>query len=847
LEPLTARKSIISKIMFALMLLVFISGATGWMVKAEDGGGEGPTVQNKTQILSSRFNEQERLRVIVQLNVPGETKQAELMTTAIHTIQNELMSAMGAYNVRLIHEYDYIPFMAMEVDRAAFEGLLNSPLVVGVEEDILMKPMLAESVPLINADDVWAAGYTGEGQVVAVLDTGVDKNHPALAGKVVSEACYSSYDELAGETSLCPGGVTETTSVDSALPYLSGVCPSSLCDHGTHVAGIVASKGTTVKGVAINADLIAVQVFTLFLDGSIQSYLTDQLQALQRVYELKDTYNISAVNLSLGGYIDGDCDQYYTSYKMQVDLLRSEGIVTIAASGNEGYTNEISYPACISSVVSVGATTKTDFVASYSNSSELLDILAPGGDIYIGTGINSTLPYDKYGYKSGTSMAAPHVAGAWALIRSAVPGASVDEILNAFKSTGIQITDSRDPLNPITKPRIDVYAALQSLLQPIPTIPEDISASDGDYLDKVRISWSASNDTTYYQVYRSKGNELTTATQIVNNHPSSPYDDTSADPGTIYYYWVKACNEYHCSEFSTSDSGWRAADVLTAPTGVLATDGTYNDKVIITWNGVGGADYYQVYRNIVNSTIDATLIADSISLRTFDDLTAEPETEYYYWLKACKTQVQECSDYSTFDIGYLKEDFNIFLPLVNNNYADVDPILNGDFEDGQDGSWTEYSSNDFELIVDKDYPYAPPPHSGSWEAWLGGIDGELSKLSQPIVIYSSTPFLHFWYWIDSTDICGRDIFWLKVDGEIQLKLDLCSLTDTVGWVERVVDLSAFIGSTKTLLFEVSTDDSPETYSSFFLDDVSMSSISTASTIIGDKLLVLGDIPRNRSK
>ena len=295
MEPLTARKSIISKIMFALMLLVFISGATGWMVKAEDGGGEGPTVQNKTQILSSRFNEQERLRVIVQLNVPGETKQAELMTTAIHTIQNELMSAMGAYNVRLIHEYDYIPFMAMEVDRAAFEGLLNSPLVVGVEEDILMKPMLAESVPLINADDVWAAGYTGEGQVVAVLDTGVDKNHPALAGKVVSEACYSSYDELAGETSLCPGGVTETTSVDSALPYLSGVCPSSLCDHGTHVAGIVASKGTTVKGVAINADLIAVQVFTLFLDGSIQSYLTDQLQALQRVYELKDTYNISAV------------------------------------------------------------------------------------------------------------------------------------------------------------------------------------------------------------------------------------------------------------------------------------------------------------------------------------------------------------------------------------------------------------------------------------------------------------------------------------------------------------------------------------------------------------------------
>ena len=94
MNTLTVRKSIISKIILALVLLVFVRGATGWMVKAEDGGGEGSAVQNKTQILSSRFDEQERLRVIVQLNVPGETKQAELMTPAIHNVQSELISAM---------------------------------------------------------------------------------------------------------------------------------------------------------------------------------------------------------------------------------------------------------------------------------------------------------------------------------------------------------------------------------------------------------------------------------------------------------------------------------------------------------------------------------------------------------------------------------------------------------------------------------------------------------------------------------------------------------------------------------------------------------------------------------
>lgn len=846
MDTLKTRKSIISKIMFALMLLVFISGATGWMVKAEDGGGDGSDVLNKTQILTSRFDEQERLRVIVQLNVPGQTnKTPEFNTPAIHKAQSDLLSTLSSNNVRLIHDYDYIPFMAVEVDRVGMEGLLKSPLVVGVEEDILMKPLLAESVPLINADDVWnIAGYTGEGQVVAVLDTGVDKNHPALAGKVVSEACYSSDDELAGETSLCPGEVTETTSVDSALPYLSGVCPSPLCDHGTHVAGIVAANGTTVKGVAIKSNLIAIQVFTLFIDGSIQSYLTDQLRALQRIYELKDTYDISAVNLSLGGYIDGDCDQYSTSYKLQVDLLRSEGIVTIAASGNEGYATEISYPACITSVVSVGATTKSDLVASYSNSSELLDFLAPGGDIYIGTGINSTLPYGRYGYKSGTSMAAPHVAGAWALIRSAEPEASIDEISSAFKTTGVMITDYR---NGIKKPRIDVFAALQSLMQPQPTIPTNIIASDGTDLDKVIISWSASENTDDYKVFRSYRNDSTSATQVGSiEHPSIKYDDTSANPGVKYYYWVKACNAFHCSDFSASDSGWRGTGLSTptAPIGLSASDGEFENKVKITWYEVGGANYYQVFRNEFNNPNLDSIIADSITNWSYDDLTAERGKEYYYWVKACKTQGQDCSDFSLYDIGYLKEDFNIFLPLVIKNYADVDPILNGDFEDGRDGSWTESSSIGFDLILPQD-SLLVPPHSGSWAVWLGGDDYETSRLSQSILISSSRPYLHYWYWIGSEDICDSDFFKLKINSNIVSQTDLCTSTNTSGWVEQVVNLSGYTGSSVTMMFEVINDFALN--SNFFLDDVSMSSVSTTSAVIGDEILVLGDVTRNRSK
>jgi subtilisin family serine protease len=111
-------------------------------------------------------------------------------------------------------------------------------------------------------------------------------------------------------------------------------------------------------------------------------------------------------------------------------------------------------PACVSSAISVGNTTKTDVVSSGSNSAFFLSLLAPGTDIV------SALPGNRIGPLTGTSMAAPHVAGAFALLRQAKPSASVGEILSALQSTGVAITDTR---NNITKPRMNVKAAFDAL------------------------------------------------------------------------------------------------------------------------------------------------------------------------------------------------------------------------------------------------------------------------------------------------------------------------------------------------------------------------------------------------
>ena len=194
-------------------------------------------------------------------------------------------------------------------------------------------------------------------------------------------------------------------------------------------------------------------------------------------------------------------------------------------------------------------------------------------------------------------------------------------------------------------------------------------------------------------------------------------------------------------------------------------------------------------------------------------------------------------------MGYLLDDYFVFLPLLNKNFAaSVDPIKNGGFENGNNGYWIEYSSNEFDLILPTELLLVPP-HQGNYAVWLGGENDEISQLSQTVAISSSAPYLHFWYWIGSEDYCGYDYFRLKVNSNVLTQSDLCSSTSTSGWVERVVNLSAYASSTVTLMFEVTLDDVFN--SNFFLDDVSMSYISTTSVAGANDGIEFGDLARSR--
>ena len=388
------------------------------------------------------------------------------------------MKELTGHDPASLKRFEYAPYLAVRVNAAGLEALRLAPDVIDIHEDKLLRPALTESVGLIGSWYYSAFGYTGAGATVAILDTGVDKTHPFFAtyyedlsgrlpgiagvdqtyyydfNKIVSEACYSTNDTTDHASSLCPGGISESTAIDSGLNCvgLSG------CGHGTHVAGIAAGKSPYFSGVAKNASLISIQVFSRIddpseCDGSescIRSFTSDLMRALERVYTLRDTHYIASVNLSLGsGRFSSNCDTH--PLKGIIDQLRSSGIATVIASGDDGYTDAISEPACISSAISVGATgdgtiVGADQVATYSNSAPFLNLLAPGDSI------TSSIPGGGFATYSGTSMGAPHIAGAWAILRQQ-GHADVTEALNYLRSRGFPVTDTR---NGVTLPRLNL-------------------------------------------------------------------------------------------------------------------------------------------------------------------------------------------------------------------------------------------------------------------------------------------------------------------------------------------------------------------------------------------------------
>ncbi len=398
-------------------------------------------------------------RVIARIEPAGGPDDV----AGVAAIRGRLSRSLAKYTQKRDHVrwIEGTPLLVVEVPAEGVVELKRSEGVAAVVEDYIDRPYLLESVAVIDAPAAWSAGVEGNGQTVVVLDTGIQRNHSFFAGRLVGEACFSSNVVVDSATSLCPNGGTQQSGTGAAA-----TCPANVdgCGHGTHVAGIAAgragnSSAGTLHGVGRGADIVAIQVFSRFDDATIcdgappcaLTYTSDQIRALQHVRNIvANQREVAAINMSLGGgFFPNHCDGDLR--KGPIDALRAMGIATVIASGNDGFFSGIGAPACISSAVSVGSTTKTDGISGFSNSATTLDLLAPGSSI------RSSVDGGGYGFKSGTSMATPHVAGAFAALKSQEPTRSVDDILTLLEDTGLAL---QDPRNGVTVPRIDLGEAV---------------------------------------------------------------------------------------------------------------------------------------------------------------------------------------------------------------------------------------------------------------------------------------------------------------------------------------------------------------------------------------------------
>jgi subtilisin family serine protease len=368
-------------------------------------------------------------------------------------------SALGSIHIKL--SYDLLSRLYANADRRILSVQLNR---------VAATASLTNSTVLINMQSAWTAGYLGSGQNILIIDSGVRKDHELFkmngVTKVSYEACFGTNSGL--YHSICPSadglGDSPLGLAGSGEPFANLATCATLsaltttdnhnCSHGTHVAGIAAGRmsnsvsPTNLQGVAIGANLVAIQVFSYDTSSpKAGSFNADILAALNATYAATTagSSNPFTVNMSLGGgSYSSDCPSYDTAVTNTIANLTSQGVPVVVAAGNDSNKNAISWPACVPQTIKVSS------VANDSQGTTLAGFANIGvpanftGPIFLAPGGSSSTTVTSADRAStiatfamrGTSQATPHLSGVYAAVKAGVPGISVADATAWIATTG---------------------------------------------------------------------------------------------------------------------------------------------------------------------------------------------------------------------------------------------------------------------------------------------------------------------------------------------------------------------------------------------------------------------------
>jgi subtilisin family serine protease len=474
--------------------------------------GRAPAAQNKRPVISAQNvhkltdaediisgleDAQSTVRVIVNLFEPNEVQQKNLWKKPASRIalrqkilarRDEVLSTIGEREFRLRRSFDNLAAFSGEITADGLNSLLSNPKVKSIEPDRIEYMHLAQGIPLIDGM-AYRSIYDGSGVAIAIVDTGIDYTHPRLGGGgFPNSKVIGGYDFGDDDSDPMPVGIA----------------------HGTCCAGIAAGDlgtyGDYIGGVAPAAKLYALKITR---DGEGTAFDSDIIASWDWCisHQHDDLANpILVISLSFGGgrYLSS-CDGSLNTYASAADRAGNAGITIFASSGNDGFCNSMAGPACVSSIISVGAvydaafgtlypcvnsascadkfpttgcstgwyavdTAAADMVTSYSNTASFLDLFAPSNKAYTtdiagSGGYSSGSYYNSFG---GTSASCPYAAGAAAVLQSAAKTINADylspsDLRDILILAGDNITDGKVA---ITKPRVNLKQAIEIIVPP---------------------------------------------------------------------------------------------------------------------------------------------------------------------------------------------------------------------------------------------------------------------------------------------------------------------------------------------------------------------------------------------
>ncbi|MBY8847295.1 S8 family serine peptidase [Saccharothrix sp. MB29] len=463
-------------------------------------------------------------------------------------------AAAGVHVTRDLPAAGAVAAQAVKAEAAtAYRALVDDPAVRKVWLDGVRKQDLDRSTAQIDAPAAWEAGYTGAGVKVAVLDGGVDGDHPDLAGSEVAERNFTD---------------------DPDATDLDG--------HGTHVAATVAGSGSRYRGVAPDAQILDGKVCSQ--GGCAESWILDGMQwAVEQ--------GADVVNLSLGGTDGPEVDPLEEAVGA---LSASSGALFVIAAGNSGRPGSVGSPGSAEAALTVGAVERDDDIASFSSRGPRVgdggvkpDITAPGVDIVAAKaarGVIGTPVGDGHVALSGTSMATPHVAGAAALLAQRHPdwtGARIKAGLMASAKANPELTAFDQGAG-----RVDLAKAITAAV-----VADPPSLSFGSQ------PWPHDDDTpvTKQLTLHNTGPRAVTAPVTVEatgpDGKPAPAGLFTAEPAT-----------------ATIPAGGRATVTVTADTRAGALDGAYSGAVVVgdALRAPIGVDREQESYDITTRFVDAT-------------------------------------------------------------------------------------------------------------------------------------------------------------------------------------------------------------------------------------------------